>query len=406
MNMDMFHIEKRPFDETLRFALKDGAKPDIDAIELLEEWNNPFIFAQFHERNFAYDVSGRVPLRHYLTRTMNRDECLNLFLAIVDAQMFIQKSHLDLKYLLLDSDLIYMDEDSKAVGFICVPATNHGLVAKPLRAYLKELLVNMQYDETESLDYVAKVINYLNQNPKLNTAAMMDYLLSLYNASPAEDEFEAARQPTVSAEVPLAAPVFEPAPAIILPEVDAEESELISEENIVLDEAFRQDKKVFAGAVNMEAIRLNIEAEEEEDDVKPAEESQEAPVVEDDLESKARQGAQPVMDIPVSEPTIQYIKSSPYLVRSKNGEKVIINKEEFKIGKIPGMADYLLTDNPAVSRMHAIIHKIDGAYYVCDNYSTNATYLNGEKLDAGKNYLLINGVKVSFANDEFTYYMD
>ena len=67
------------------------------------------------------------------------------------------------------------------------------------------------------------------------------------------------------------------------------------------------------------------------------------------------------------------------------------------------MAEYLLSDNPVVSRMHAIIHKVDGSYYVCDNYSTNHTYLNGEKLEAGKRYLLIGGAKVKFANEEFTF---
>ena len=48
------------------------------------------------------------------------------------------------------------------------------------------------------------------------------------------------------------------------------------------------------------------------------------------------------------------------------------------------MADYLLSDNPAVSRMHAIIHNVDNTYYICDNYSTNATYLNGQKLEPGQ----------------------
>ena len=68
----------------------------------------------------------------------------------------------------------------------------------------------------------------------------------------------------------------------------------------------------------------------------------------------------------------------------KTVKKWSLIRMSLKSEKFPGMADYLLTDNPAVSRMHAIIHKIDGAYYICDNYSTNATFLNGEQLEAGK----------------------
>ena len=99
-------------------------------------------------------------------------------------------------------------------------------------------------------------------------------------------------------------------------------------------------------------------------------------------------------------------KNYPYLVRAKNQEIITVDKDEFKIGKIPGMADYLLSDNPAVSRMHAIIHNVDNTYYICDNYSTNATYLNGQKLEPGKNYLLMNGVKIKLANEEFTYFCE
>ena len=94
----------------------------------------------------------------------------------------------------------------------------------------------------------------------------------------------------------------------------------------------------------------------------------------------------------------------PYIIREKTGERISIEKDEFMIGKIAGIADCLLTDNPTVSRMHAIIRKIGNTYYVCDNYSTNATFLNGEKLEAGKDYVLLNGARLSFANDKFTYF--
>ena len=136
-------------------------------------------------------------------------------------------------------------------------------------------------------------------------------------------------------------------------------------------------------------ISFEITEPEEEKTEEKAGEMPEAPVQADDEKIAIR-------EVPVEQ------KKYPYLVRSKNQEIITIDKDEFKLGKIPG-ADYMLSDNPAVSRMHAIIHNVDNTYYICDNYSTNATYLNDERLEPGKNYLLMNGVKVRLANDEFTY---
>ena len=78
-----------------------------------------------------------------------------------------------------------------SLRFICVPAVNPGLQIKPLRSYIRELIVNMQYDSSENLEYIGKIINYLNQNKKLNPADFIDYL----------DRLEQEEGPVASADV-------------------------------------------------------------------------------------------------------------------------------------------------------------------------------------------------------------
>ena len=366
MNIDKFEMDGAPFEKTLTLRLPSTAMMDEEAAAALGEWNSPLIYAEHDKHHFYYDITGRVPLRSQLSRVMTKREAIALFASVADALLYGMEKNINPKFILLDSDLVYMSEETGSLRFICIPAVNHGLQNKPLRSYIRELLVNMQYDGSENLEYVGLIINYLNQNKKLHPEDFIEFLDSLEGegAASVKDGFSMPKSPD--------SPKVMPEPDMIpLESLAAPKSEPVFEKASEPDFSFKEPESPKAeNDLNIPEIRL---------------------------EEAVSSGSAVTFEKP---------QSCPYMIRKKNGEKIMIDKDEFKIGKIPGMADYLLTDNPAVSRMHAIIHKIEGAYYICDNYSTNATYLNGEQLEAGKNYILLNGVRVSFANDEFTYYTD
>ena len=97
------------------------------------------------------------------------------------------------------------------------------------------------------------------------------------------------------------------------------------------------------------------------------------------------------------------MKSNPYIVRVDNGEKVIIQKQVFKIGKASRGVDYHVSDNGAISRQHAIITKKEDGYYIKDNKSTNHTYVDGRELGEGEEVLLKNNSKFKLADEEFQF---
>lgn len=363
MNIDKFDIGTEPFEKTLFLRLPSTAMLDEHAANVLKEWNSPLLYAESERFNFYYDITGRVPLRTLLGKTLSKADAIHIFASVADAVLYAEENGVNPKYMILDSDLVFVSEESGSMRLVCVPAVNHGLAAKPLRAYIKELIVNMMYDENENLEYVGKIVNYLNKGKRLDVGEFLDFLDLLEGEASSVDEQDV---------------ITEPEPMV---EAIEEETKFIPEpEKVpVVQEMFIPEPEVIPVAEEFTSFEPEIVAEAEE---------------------------QP-MFVPVpDELPISMLPTHPYFIRKRNGEKVIIDKEEFKVGKIPGMADYIVTDNPAISRMHAVIKKIDGAYYVCDNYSTNATYLNGEILEPGKNYILIDGARVNFANDEFTYYMD
>ncbi len=361
MNIDKFEMDTVPFEKTLTLRLPSTAMMDEEAARALSEWNSPLIYAEYDKHHIYYDITGRVPLRSQLNKVMTKREAIALFAAVADALLYGMEKNISPKFILLDSDLVYVSEETGSLRFICVPAVNPGLQIKPLRSYIRELIVNMQYDSSENLEYIGKIINYLNRNKKLNPTDFIDYLDNLEQEDAQASAYHKASGPVYEkSQEPDMIPLKSPAASKPAPGRAEDEISFMP----LKDEARKE-------VMDVPEIHL--------DDVSTHESVHES-----------RRASQ----------------SFPYMIRKKNGEKIVINKDEFKIGKIPGMADYLLTDNPAVSRMHAIIHKIDGAYYICDNYSTNSTFLNGESLEAGKNYILLNGVRISFANDEFTYYAD
>lgn len=93
----------------------------------------------------------------------------------------------------------------------------------------------------------------------------------------------------------------------------------------------------------------------------------------------------------------------PYLTRVKTGERIIINKPVFRIGKEKSYVDYFIADNTAISRSHCNIHSENGEYYIEDTNSTNHTYVNGNIINSNAKVKLSNGDRVRLANEDFTF---
>ena len=95
----------------------------------------------------------------------------------------------------------------------------------------------------------------------------------------------------------------------------------------------------------------------------------------------------------------------PYLLRTATNEKIYINNPEFAIGRSTTKADYTVTDNSDVSRIHCIIERKNGVSYIKDNQSTNGTYVNGKNIAGQENVFLTNNAKVSLGDEEFVYHI-
>ncbi|MCM1180722.1 MAG: DUF6382 domain-containing protein [Clostridium sp.] len=96
-------------------------------------------------------------------------------------------------------------------------------------------------------------------------------------------------------------------------------------------------------------------------------------------------------------------KVNPYLIRTNTKERIMITKQNFKLGKASMGVDYTVKGNGAVSRTHAIITNKDGEYYIKDNKSTNHTYVNNKIVADGESELLTHDCKIVLGDEEFTF---
>ena len=94
------------------------------------------------------------------------------------------------------------------------------------------------------------------------------------------------------------------------------------------------------------------------------------------------------------------------LIRVKDNAVIMIDRPQFRIGRDPGVADYIVMDNTAVGRQHADIVQHGGEYYVVDLNSTNHTYVNGCQVCPGSEYPLQNGDQLMLGDECFRVEMN
>lgn len=103
-----------------------------------------------------------------------------------------------------------------------------------------------------------------------------------------------------------------------------------------------------------------------------------------------------VGDLTVINPTV-----GPCLVRSETGEVIELNKPHFRIGRERRSVDYVITGNPSISKKHVEVRFQAGQFQVCDEESTNHTFVNGKRIPKKTWVSIKTGDILKLSNEEF-----
>ena len=98
-------------------------------------------------------------------------------------------------------------------------------------------------------------------------------------------------------------------------------------------------------------------------------------------------------------------ESQAFLLRRSSGEIIMLPHSPYIIGKVPLACDYVVGNNPALSRIHAIIRydRSEDQYYIIDCGSTNHIYLNGIMIEDSLPSRLMDGMQIFLANERFDF---
>ncbi|MBQ7014077.1 MAG: FHA domain-containing protein [Oscillospiraceae bacterium] len=91
------------------------------------------------------------------------------------------------------------------------------------------------------------------------------------------------------------------------------------------------------------------------------------------------------------------------LIRTKNGERIALNKSLIRIGRDRNDLDYCVNDNTAIGHLHANILRRGEDFFIVDLNSKNHTFINGMMIQGGVEIKLFNGDKIRLANENFEF---
>lgn len=122
------------------------------------------IYTQIDNRKLIkYNVSSRVSMKQFFSGPVNRKRLVNVFVGIAEVLTVSEEYMLDMNAILLDTDYIFIDVSSYSAEMIYVPVVMENGGNMEAALFFKNIMFTTQFDSSENCDYVAEIINFLNQ---------------------------------------------------------------------------------------------------------------------------------------------------------------------------------------------------------------------------------------------------
>ncbi|MGI6076972.1 MAG: FHA domain-containing protein [Fastidiosipilaceae bacterium] len=299
------------------------------------------------KRKLNYAAPQGVTLKRYITKGLDRQEFLLIFVQIVELTKKILNLGFDLSNLVMDLDYTFINEATKEVHFVYQPLFGIDEQVN-IFSYIYDLIFKTTFQLNEDLEFVNNLVYFLKNMPFYNPQSVEDYI----------------RQ--------------------VDPQIY----------QVVLGSGSK------SGAVyRSQSAQPHTYNNDQYDDVVGT-------VL---LEDESDYGTTLLSDSEDSfnQTTIlnEVVPDAPYLIRKDNNERIDIKPGVFRLGKDQGAVDYAIPTNNAISRLHAEIIAEGDAYYIRDNHSTNHTYVNGTPIGPNQDTRIFAGDSIMLADQEFDFHI-
>ena len=404
-----------------------------------------------NQREFIYEIGNKVQLNEFLKKEINKKQMLTLLYNLLSGLEAFGMNMISLSYVAKDIQYVFVAPESLNVYFIVAGVDKEITDLNEVRNFVKDVICNAHYFEMDRDNYVARLITFTNKLGTFSVGDMKEFVNQLLIDMGIHIEEEKKKtekkeektandkvsrigvmqnnakmvQPGASArgsvppmpnrQVPPM-PNGQPMPGRPMPMQMGPDGKPMNGQPMPgrpMPMQMGPDGKPIVPPIPNRPASSMPEKKPEAAPVPPMPEKKpEAAPVPPMPEKKPE--AAPVPPMPEKKPEAAPVPPVeekkpqvpvPYLLRIATNEKIYINKPEFSIGRSATKADYTVTDNSDVSRIHCIIERKNGVSYIRDNASTNGTFVNGQNIAGQKNVFLTNNAKVSLGDEGFIYFV-
>ena len=409
------------------------------------------------QRTFVYQIGERMQMTEFLKKEINKKQMLTLLYNVLSALETFGMNMISLSYVAKDIQYIFVNPETLEVSFIVAAVDKEITDLNEVRDFVKAIICDATYFEMDRDNYVARLISFTNRRGTFSISDMKKYvdnlLLDMGIHIEEEKKQEVKENKTAADKVsrvgvmqnqakmsqpvspmsngqpmpgrPMPMPNGQPMPGRPMPMPNGQPMP-----NRPMPMQMGPDGKPVAPMPNGQPMPnrpMPMQMGPDGKPVAPMPNGQPMPNRPMPMQMgpdgkpivppvSSMNGAAPMPEKkpeaapvpPMPEQKTDAPKPQapvPYLLRTATNEKIYINNPEFAIGRSTTKADYTVTDNSDVSRIHCIIERKNGVSYIKDNQSTNGTYVNGKNIAGQENVFLTNNAKVSLGDEEFVYHI-
>lgn len=438
-------LEKSEFGDFLFYEIKNKDNIHINDLKLLRSRSIDSILplqiiCNKEETYIRYDLISEITANEYLKDKNSKDKLYWFLLELARSLKTIEKSTLKLSNVILNKEKIYIDTITNKLLLIYMPIATISDTQESisLKEFLTEVAFFNTYDDTDDTKFFVKVFNFIVGNDDITIEQLNRFIESLdyylkpdfkheledkyilkenitsskqvnYNEQNFEDNIESVKQ--IEKENEIKNEIDKPIEIIEINNID---------DNTI--EGHYSSKKVS----NIDNSKIEIEEEINYKRVTRAEYDEEKNISEKINISKPTEiNIIPNVDNSICIKIDNYdgdkidnfidnemqttaldesdnLNLKPYLFIKNINEKVIIDKEIFRLGRDKNNVDYNILSR-AVGRQHALIIRKENDYYFKDNNSKNGSFINGNRVKANTEYKICHKDKLTLANEDMIF---
>ncbi|MBD8026899.1 FHA domain-containing protein [Ureibacillus sp. Re31] len=352
-----------------------------------------------------FEVNQMLPLKIYLKRIIWKHQFFKIVEELIDIVRCSEEIHSNSENILLDFDYIFINPTTMEMQAILLPlVNNHNPLS--VKGFFQEFLHQCLLASTENHDYTTRYFEFFKNNQpfSLQRFERMFFEISGKSMELVKEE-KVVQKPASKEPVSIA---YNP---IHRNKELNKDREVFASNQVVSNFVEMPSKTIFCmecGTKLVSSAKFCINCGHPVKVMPPVDHSLESSLNEenstetfsettvlgnsDELEGTTVLGSGELEQDLVA-----------YLQRKSTQEKVMINRDEFKIGKDPSQCDFVISDNKAISRYHAKIIRRNNRFYIVDCRSTNKTFVEGLAILPESEMEIFAGTNLKFGNEEFLF---